>query len=348
LKRSSNRLVLLVGIFLAVVAFVLIAVLFSSNGTGGGSQATQAATIKLVVAAKDLPLGSTITSDAVTMKDFDAATPHGDAYTDTALVIGQIARQPVTSGELITTEILNGGGVIGNVHVPAGFVGIAIQVDQVTGVGTLIKPGDRVDVVTGFTGLDKVPLVEKGAAAGAVQPSQRPGQSAGTENQYHPLTLPYNSTTIKTVVEGLQVLGTLLPPPTAAQQQPAASGQTQAATTLNGQQEIVILAATSQQAEAIRFAQIDGTIALVLRSTDDCKNADGTAGPCPIIPTSGITLRNLVDDFGVLPPQVIEVLEPTPYPSPMPSRVFPTPSPTPSPSPSGSLVPSPTPSPSAS
>ena len=35
-------------------------------------------------------------------------------------------------------------------------------------------------------------------------------------------------------------------------------------------------------------------------------------------------------------PQVIEVLEPTPYPSPMPSRLYPSPTP----SPSGSAAPS--------
>ncbi len=98
----------------------------------------------------------------------------------------------------------------------------------------------------------------------------------------------------------------------------------------------MILAATSQQAEAIRFAQVDGTIALVLRSSADCQKSDGTPTDCPIIPTTGITLRKMVDDFGVLPPQIVEVLEPTPYPSPMPSRLYPSPSPSPSPSASAS------------
>jgi len=77
----------------------------------------------------------------------------------------------------------------------------------------------------------------------------------------------------------------------------------------------------------------------VLRSSTDCQNADGTAANCPIIPTTGITLRKMVDDFGVLPPQIVEVLEPTPYPSPMPVREYPSPSPSRSPSPSGSTAP---------
>ncbi len=330
MKRSSNRLVLLVGLFLAVVAFVLIAVMFSNGGPGGGGAGASAApvTAKVVVAATDIPLGSRITADMVTTKDINASDKPLDSYPDTSMVIGQTARQPVTAQQLITSEILNGGGSIANISVPAGYVGIAVQVDQVTGVGTLIKPGDRVDVVTGFATFPLV-VYNQASVAPRTAASGSPGPSVKS------LDLQYDPNSIKTVVEGLQVLGTLLPP--ASQQQAAPSGQPQNGTSLNGQQEIVILAATSQQAEAIRFAQVDGTIALVLRSSTDCTKSDGTATACPIIPTTGITLRKMVDDFGVLPPQIVEVLEPTPYPSPMPVRVFPSPSP--SPSASGSTTP---------
>ena len=71
-----------------------------------------------------------------------------------------------------------------------------------------------------------------------------------------------------------------------------------------------------QDAEVIKFSQIDGNISLVLRSAKDCtvdarRRPDRTARSSS---TTGITLRRLVDDFGVLPPQVVQVLEPTPYP----------------------------------
>lgn len=340
MKRSSNRLVLLVGIFLAVVAFVLIAVMMSGGGGFGGNAAASVAPTKVnvVIAAKDLPLGSKITQDAVTTKEMDVSTKPADSYTDVSMVIGQTARQPVTAGQLITSAILNGGGSVTNIEVPAGLVAIAVQVDQITGVGTLIKPGDNVDVVTGITGADKVPLVVFGTTAtgqavnptpsGSPQPSQKDFSGAG---------LPYNSTTVKTIVEGVQVLGTLLPPPASSNGQPAATADT--GTSLNGQQEIVILGVTPQQAEAVKFSQMDGTISLVLRSSADCQATDGTAKPCPIIPTSGITLRKMVDDYGVLPPQIVEVLMPTPYPSPMPIRLFPSPTPDPNATPSASVKP---------
>ena len=98
----------------------------------------------------------------------------------------------------------------------------------------------------------------------------------------------------------------------------------------------MILAVTTQEAEVIKFAQIDGNISLVLRSSDDCQapspgpseSASPSPSPpaafpsatptptssCPVVTTTGITLRKLIDDLGVLPPQLVEVIQPTPYP----------------------------------
>jgi hypothetical protein len=113
----------------------------------------------------------------------------------------------------------------------------------------------------------------------------------------------------------MQVLGTLLPPPpqnTSGQEgQPPASGQP--GTALNGQQEIVALAVDAQQAEVIKFAQLDGDISLILRSTQDF--LDPTTGQ-PIDPpplpdaTTGVILKTLVDRYGVLPPELIETVLP--------------------------------------
>ena len=203
---------------------------------------------------------------------------------------------------------------------------MAVQVDQVTGVGTIIKAGDYVDVVTGVTGTDKIPLV--------VSPTARPGgggNATPAPRGFAPEVLPYNPTTVKTLIQGVQVLGTLLPPPASsgAGATPAPGSEE---TTLNGQQQIVMLALTPQDVEVVKFSQMDGSISLVLRSTEDCKPVEepspspspsGSPAPsasaapllaCPTFTTTGITLRKLIDDFGVIPPQVVEVIQPTPYP----------------------------------
>jgi Flp pilus assembly protein CpaB len=72
----------------------------------------------------------------------------------------------------------------------------------------------------------------------------------------------------------------------------------------------VIVAATSQQAEVIKYSQMDGSVSLVLRSAADCRGADGTSTTCPEQKTTGVTLRTLVDNFGVVPPQLVEVIQP--------------------------------------
>jgi Flp pilus assembly protein CpaB len=294
-------LVLLIGIFLAIVAFVLIVITFQGSGRqqGGGATPTPSV-VSVVVAAKDLPLGSKITADAVTIRpDFPAPAVPANAFGDTSLVIGQTVRQPVTTGQLITTEILNGTpGQVNTISVPTGKVAVAVQVDQVTGVGTLIKPADHVDMLVAITG-DRFPVV-----------------SVNPTDQSVTVVSGLNGTSVKLLLQGMQVLATLLPPPPAqtgnnSQASPGTSGQT---TNLNGQSQIVILAVDAQQAEVIKYAQVDADISLVLRSADDF--VDPTTGlpldPTLIVPveTKGITLKSLVDDYGVLVPQLVEAILP--------------------------------------
>ena len=77
----------------------------------------------------------------------------------------------------------------------------------------------------------------------------------------------------------------------------------------------MILAVTTQQAEVIKYAQLDGSISLVLRATKDFVDPV-TGDPLPAgdhrpgVTTTGITLSKLVDDYGVLVPELVEVILP--------------------------------------
>ena len=303
--KRSNRLVLLIGIFLAAAAFVLIVLSLNKNGTGSGTTPPAPTTVNVVVATADIALGSKITQDDVTTKALPVDQKPVGSYSDVALVIGQTARASVSSGQLITPDVFSGSsGFITNVEVPAGFVAIAVQVDQVTGVGTLIKAGDYVDVTVGETGGQKVPVNEWQTV---IPPSSYAKVPEDT----------YNSTSVKTLIQGLQVLGTLLPPPTG---NTTGGAQASPGVNLNGQQEIVVLAVTQQQAEIIKFAQVDAaSISLLLRSAADCQDENGNPAPCASATTTGVTLRILVDTFGVVPPQVVQVIQPQPLANPSPA-----------------------------
>jgi pilus assembly protein CpaB len=300
LKRS-NRLVLLVGVFLAIVAFVGILVL-SSNGTGpnGGPRASAPPTTgKVVVATADIPLSTKIRADQVTTKVIDLTAFLPGAYTDVSQVVGQIARQSVASGAQVTTATTSGGtpGVITNLECPATLRCMAVQVDQVTGVGTVIKTGDYVDMVVGLTA------------------AQFPVTTINPTDNTITVVAGLNGTSVKLLLQGLQVMGTLLPPvapppETSTTASPAPSGGT--TTALNGQQEIIVLAVSAQQAEVMKFVQMDGNITLALRSPADFIDPV-TGAPLPPVSaeTTGIILKTLVDSYGVLPPEIVQTVTPT-------------------------------------
>jgi Flp pilus assembly protein CpaB len=296
LKRS-NRLILLIGVFLAIVAFIGVLLLMGGGGGGGGEPEVKT-TLPTVVATEDIPLGTPIQADQITEQEFETTARNAGAFEDVSQVIGQIARQPVTAGAQITSATLSGGGNVDILRCPAGLVCMSVQVDQVTGVGTVIKTGDYVDMIVGFTG-DKFPVITLNAI-----------------DDTFTVISGINNTSVKALLQGMQVVGTLLPPPPAEDPNAPDDG-TDGGTDLNGQQQIVILAVDTQQAEVIKFAQLDGSISLVLRSPDDFIDPV-TQEPIVPVPndTTGIILKGLVDSYGVLPPELVETILPEQDPTP--------------------------------
>jgi pilus assembly protein CpaB len=301
LKRS-NRLVLLIGVFLAIVAFVGVVVLIG-NPPASSTTPEVPTTGPVVVAKADIPLSTRIRADQVEVKTLNLTAISVGAFQDPSQVVGQVARQPVATGAQITASTLNGGvsGTVINVQTPAGQRAIAVRVDQISGVGTVIKTGDYVDAIMSLTEEQFASIVPDPTNKNLVTVTN-PGPKGAT---------------VKLIVQGMQVLGTLLPPVVAASPAPGASGAPpEAATILNEQQEIVILSVSAQQAEVIRYGQLMAnpllTLSLVLRSPDDF--IDPTTGqPVPpvIAQTTGITLKELIDKYGVLPPVIEQPVLPS-------------------------------------
>jgi pilus assembly protein CpaB len=289
---------MLVGVFLAIVAFV--AVLFIIPRGPSDQTDTPPTEAATVIATQDINLGARITAEMVTIEQKPLTGRDVDAFGDVSQVLGQTVREPVVAGAAITARTLSGGtaGQILDIRVPPGRRAMTVQVDQVTGVGTVIKTGDYVDMVVGFPP-DAFPVI-----------TTNPVDDSFT------VVSGLNARSVKVLLQGMQVLGTLLPPPPAqAQGQEGQPAQGETGTALTGQQEIVALSVDAQQAEVIKFAQIsgDGAISLILRSADDF--LDPTTGqpidPAPLPdPTTGIILKSLVDRYGVLPPELIETVLP--------------------------------------
>ena len=293
--KRSNRLVLLVGVFLAVVAFVGIAVILGGGNTGTQPAASIPTTLNTVIAVQDIPLGTVVKAEMLKTEPRNIATDRkAGAFANPELVIGQTTRRPITTGAQLEAADFIDTHSVTDIAVPAGKLAMAIQVDQVSGVGTLIKTGDYVDMIVGLTG-DKFPVVTLDQTTKSIT-----------------VVAGLNSTSVKLLLSGMQVLGTLLPPPPAAAQgaAPAPGPSGQPSTSLTGAQEMVIVSVDAQQAEVLKFAQLDGSITLALRSPVDFVDASGA----PIIPippsTKGITLKQLVDLYGVIQPRLVEAILP--------------------------------------
>jgi len=303
LKRS-NRLIILIGILLAVVAFVGVLILGSGGGGTGGGGATPPPTVKVVTSKVDIALGTVVSADMLSTKDENSDLVPVNAVTEPKSIVGVPVRQTVYAGQVMQTSMFSAAGVSSSVEIlknlEPGFRAMAVQVDQVTGVGTIIQPGDRVDVVIAFEDTDaKFPVVAEG-------PTTREGVPLQDVRNFKVIDDTLNNTSIKVLVQNSKVLGTLLPPPpeqTGQQASPppeSSSGEV----ALTGQQQIVILQLTAQQVELVRFAQLDGNLSLVLRATGD-KDA-------PPDVTTGITLFELVEKWGVLPGNLTIQVPPPP------------------------------------
>ena len=300
--KRSNRLILLIGVFLAALAFVFVVILLSGGNNGGtsgpGASTPPPAELETVVAARDIPLGVTVTAAMVTTQKILVPDREVGALGNTSQAIGKVARATVTKGQQLTTAVFLSQSSPTSIECLAGFTCVAIQVDQVSGVGTLIRTGDYVDLVAQISPTFPINYF--------IDP--------GTEQ---PLSAIVDPTSVKVLMQGLQVVATLLPPPPAAEAAVAGAptpAPESGGTSLNGQQEIVILAVTPQQLEVIKFAQVDGSITLALRSPKDFVDDQGN----PIIPetvtTTGTVLTTMIRDFGVLPPDFVVIPAPSPLP----------------------------------
>jgi pilus assembly protein CpaB len=276
---------LVVGVTLAVVAFVAVLAL---GGLGqGGPAPTTVPDVTVVVAASDLALGAQVTADKLTT----ATKPQTEAqntFQDPNEVVGKVIRHEVASGTVLTTDDFATSESVTDVinALQPGLRAIAVPLSTVDGVGALLQPGDYVDVLLSMEDLDGLNPVVVPA------PSAVPG-SDGNGDPYVSLDNYVNNTSVKVVVQNVQVLSTI------ASGTPDPNSNTPATPMPD---MVVLLAVTPQQAEIVRFAQLDGNISLVLRAPADAN--------APAVDTTGITLKQLVDQYGVLPPAPITPANP--------------------------------------
>ena len=138
-----------------VVAVAIVAAGIASYGTFRAlsrvpEKPVELPTKKAVVAAKQMPLGTLITRDAVKLVDWPAQTPlQGgfstlDEVVDRGLITGVVENEPISESKLAPKEA--GAGL--SPAIKPGMRAISIRVNEVIGVAGFVVPGSRVDIVT--------------------------------------------------------------------------------------------------------------------------------------------------------------------------------------------------------
>jgi Flp pilus assembly protein CpaB len=292
--KRSNRLVILVGVLLAVLAFVGIVVLL---GQQGGNKAAEKVTVDVVVAKSDIAIGDSVTPDLVEVKAVEPSAVTGTRIADPSQLTGAPALFPIGAGSQVSKEAV-GLGTTGNYCITAclkpGEKAIAFEVDPVSGDDFLIQAGDHIDIVF----LGKVEVVQP--AADSVDPKHP---------RWEPVAGLQAAPTVKTLLQNKRVLyvsATKIKAVPSSEATPAPGSTTAAAAPITS--IIIIFAGSDADAEVIKFSQSDPgpppPLTAVLRATGDEVVED----------TTGITFKILVEKFGIPIPDIIQVVIGSPAP----------------------------------
>ena len=105
--KRSNRLVIFVGVLLAILAFVGIVILLNQSPTTGPSG--QPTTVTVLVAKQEIKIGDPVTPDKVDEKQVNPADATPTALGSKSRVGGQPSLFDIPAGSQVTLEAIGGG-----------------------------------------------------------------------------------------------------------------------------------------------------------------------------------------------------------------------------------------------
>jgi Flp pilus assembly protein CpaB len=282
--RRTSRLVLLLGIFLAALTFVVVLFLGQGNPNQGQPSGPTPPPTQLptVVAAVDIPLGTVVTEDMLTTRTIAVTSREANVLGDTTEGVGKTTRATLTAGQQVHSTDFQNRAV--PLSVPAGKRAFPVQINELTGVLNLLDVGDNVDLIISLRG-DAFPVVQV-LADGSVT----------VVSGINPLSIK-----LPLLLQDIQIIAVLeSPQPAPAEGQAAPASQKPSIT---GTNKLLVLAVTPAQAEVLLFARTTGTLDAILRPPSDAGQT---------VETTGVILKTLVDTYGVLPPEIVQVPIPTP------------------------------------
>ena len=147
---AKPKAVIIAGVLAVLIAAVAAYVLYTYL-RGQEQKLTEAvATERIVVAAVEIPMGTTINMTQVKTSEWPKASKPQGSFPAAAQVIGRTSTQTFLAGDAITEpKLMPKEGPVGimTYKIPEGHRAMTVGVDQVAGVAGFLNPGNIVDVV---------------------------------------------------------------------------------------------------------------------------------------------------------------------------------------------------------
>lgn len=166
----SKAILLFVGASLLGLAAVVVARVFLVQPAASSPATVAIAAPNAVVAATDIPAGTPIIATKLKQVSIPAAALPAGAFPSIADAVGKgdrTAVRRIDANELVLVKAVSGGG--GRLSTSGAIAtrlrAVAVRVGDVAGVGGLLSPGDRVDILVTRT----LPSTLGGPAATEVQ-----------------------------------------------------------------------------------------------------------------------------------------------------------------------------------
>lgn len=149
--QGRNLILLGVAVVLGLIA------VFLANSYFGGVEdeqqrlAEQQKMSRIVVASQDLAFGAELGTQNLRLANWPASSVPAGAFTsiDAVLRHKRVALRPIVIGEPVLASKVSGadGRATLSANLPVGKVAVAVPVNDVSGVGGFVRPGDIVDVL---------------------------------------------------------------------------------------------------------------------------------------------------------------------------------------------------------
>ncbi len=148
--KSRNLIVLAGALLIGLFAVLIVNGVFSGVEQRQEQIAEQNRMVRIVVASQALSFGTQLSSQNVRLANWPAASmPEGAFTTLDAATKSRVALRPIVAGEPVLASKVSGlnGRATLSANLPQGQLAFALPINDVSGAGGFVRPGDVVDVL---------------------------------------------------------------------------------------------------------------------------------------------------------------------------------------------------------